>query len=272
MTIAVLFDFNGVLVDDEDVHFEAFRRALGAARRHISHDVYRRFLGYDDRRDARRAARAPRRAATSMIARWPRAVAKSRTAYARLAGLHPRLGFGARALVGRCARPAPAWRSSRRAAGRDRRRARRGALRDSFEVVWRRRTSRRGSPIPRAIGLARARLEAAAGRPLDAVAIEDAPAGLRAARAPAPAASAWRRPVPPRSSAARTRSSRRWRRSIRRASRGSDARGGRRRPADPVHARAGARAAAVTRALADPPCNYHRQDAFRALRAASSAT
>ena len=24
---------------------------------------------------------------------------------------------------------------------------------------------------------------------------------------------------------------------------------------------------AVTRALADPPCNYHRQDAFRALRA-----
>ena len=28
MTLAVLFDFNGVLVDDEDVHFEAFRRAL----------------------------------------------------------------------------------------------------------------------------------------------------------------------------------------------------------------------------------------------------
>src|SRR4029078_4437386 len=48
MAIADLFDFNGVLVDDEDVHFEAFRRTLAAAGVTIALRVYRRFLGYDD--------------------------------------------------------------------------------------------------------------------------------------------------------------------------------------------------------------------------------
>ena len=47
--IAVLFDFNGVLVDDEDVHFEAFRRILEVLGVTISHEVYRRYLGFDDR-------------------------------------------------------------------------------------------------------------------------------------------------------------------------------------------------------------------------------
>ena len=49
MTLAVLFDFNGVLVDDEDVHFEAFRRVLEVLGVTISHEVYRRYLGFDDR-------------------------------------------------------------------------------------------------------------------------------------------------------------------------------------------------------------------------------
>src|SRR5215471_10393020 len=49
MTTAVLFDFNGVLVDDEDVHFEAFRRTLAVRGITITHAIYRRYLGYDDR-------------------------------------------------------------------------------------------------------------------------------------------------------------------------------------------------------------------------------
>ena len=49
MTLAVLFDFNGVLVDDEDVHFEAFRRVLAVLDVTIEHHVYRRYLGFDDR-------------------------------------------------------------------------------------------------------------------------------------------------------------------------------------------------------------------------------
>src|SRR6476620_5548787 len=64
MIRAVIFDFNGVLIDDEHVHFELFREVLGeegvelTAR--LSHEKY---LGYDDIRcfeaallDARRPA------------------------------------------------------------------------------------------------------------------------------------------------------------------------------------------------------------------------
>ncbi|MBC8132078.1 MAG: HAD family phosphatase [Deltaproteobacteria bacterium] len=47
--VAVLFDFNGVLVDDEPIHYQAFQNVLGAAGRTMHPDVYRRYLGLDDR-------------------------------------------------------------------------------------------------------------------------------------------------------------------------------------------------------------------------------
>src|SRR4051794_1526793 len=50
MIRAVIFDFNGVLVDDEPVHFALFRAIL--AREGIALDERRyheRYLGYDDR-------------------------------------------------------------------------------------------------------------------------------------------------------------------------------------------------------------------------------
>jgi len=47
---ATLFDFNGVLVDDESVHLEAFRDALLPLGVGISEEEYvERYLGYDDR-------------------------------------------------------------------------------------------------------------------------------------------------------------------------------------------------------------------------------
>lgn len=59
-----LFDFNGVLVDDEDVHFEAFREAVAPLGIELTRAAYvERYLGYDDAgafrailEDARRAA------------------------------------------------------------------------------------------------------------------------------------------------------------------------------------------------------------------------
>ena len=125
MTIAVMFDFNGVLVDDEDVHFEAFRRTLAVLGVTISHDVYRRFLGYDDRRTLVALLEHHRRGDFDDRA-LARAVDDKQAAYAQLAGLHPRLGFGARALVQRPARRRrPPGDRVGRAAGRDRRRPRR---------------------------------------------------------------------------------------------------------------------------------------------------
>jgi beta-phosphoglucomutase len=46
---ATLFDYNGVLVDDELVHLEAFRRVLAPLAIEISEaDYFDRYLGYDD--------------------------------------------------------------------------------------------------------------------------------------------------------------------------------------------------------------------------------
>lgn len=50
MIRAVIFDFNGVLVDDEHVHFELFREVLGELGITLTEREYQdEFLGYDDR-------------------------------------------------------------------------------------------------------------------------------------------------------------------------------------------------------------------------------
>lgn len=47
---AVLFDFNGVLVDDEPIHLEAFQRVLGEEGIPLTaEDYYGKYLGHDDR-------------------------------------------------------------------------------------------------------------------------------------------------------------------------------------------------------------------------------
>jgi HAD superfamily hydrolase (TIGR01509 family) len=50
MIRAVIFDFNGVLVDDESVHFDLFREVLHQEGVAISvREYHERYLGYDDR-------------------------------------------------------------------------------------------------------------------------------------------------------------------------------------------------------------------------------
>jgi len=50
MLRAVLFDFNGVLVDDEPIHLELFQRVLGEEGVELrAKDYYRYYLGLDDR-------------------------------------------------------------------------------------------------------------------------------------------------------------------------------------------------------------------------------
>src|SRR5829696_9101990 len=50
MIRAVIFDFNGVLVDDEPVHFALFREVLAGEGIALSErDYHERYLGYDDR-------------------------------------------------------------------------------------------------------------------------------------------------------------------------------------------------------------------------------
>lgn len=50
MIRAILFDFNGVLVDDEPIHLEMFQRVLGEEGIALTaEDYYRDYLGLDDR-------------------------------------------------------------------------------------------------------------------------------------------------------------------------------------------------------------------------------
>jgi len=50
MLRAVIFDFNGIIVDDEPIHFELFQRVLGEEGIALTEeDYYARYLGFDDR-------------------------------------------------------------------------------------------------------------------------------------------------------------------------------------------------------------------------------
>jgi HAD superfamily hydrolase (TIGR01509 family) len=50
MLRAIIFDFNGIIVDDEPVHFELFRRVLGEEGIDLTEaNYYARYLGFDDR-------------------------------------------------------------------------------------------------------------------------------------------------------------------------------------------------------------------------------
>lgn len=50
MLKAIIFDFNGVIVDDEPLHLELFRRVLGEESITLTdEDYHAKYLGYDDR-------------------------------------------------------------------------------------------------------------------------------------------------------------------------------------------------------------------------------
>jgi beta-phosphoglucomutase len=50
MLRAVIFDFNGIIVDDEPIHFELFQRVLGEEGITLTEEEYfTRYLGFDDR-------------------------------------------------------------------------------------------------------------------------------------------------------------------------------------------------------------------------------
>ncbi len=83
---AVIFDFNGVLVDDESVHFALFQEVLAQEGVAITdRDYHERYLGYDDRgcfeaalRDAGQSADRAR--LDELIARKARRVLRGRRA------------------------------------------------------------------------------------------------------------------------------------------------------------------------------------------------
>lgn len=68
---AILFDFNGVLLDDEVAHFELFRRVLGELDLELTEaEYYADYVGFDDEAGFRTALeRAGRPAEPALLAR-----------------------------------------------------------------------------------------------------------------------------------------------------------------------------------------------------------
>ncbi len=183
---ALIFDFDGVVVDSEPIHLAGFQRVLESIGLNLTEeDYYARYLGYDDHDCLLIAARDAGRALDeAQIAELTRAkTACVQQAFAE--SIRPLPG-AAELIRAAAAEAVPLAVCS-------------GALREEIELasrtiaVWAcfqavvaARDVRRGKPDPEGYAKARERLAAATGRELRpgrCVAVEDSPAGIEAAAA-----------------------------------------------------------------------------------------
>ena len=182
---AVIFDFDGVIVDSEPVHWAGFARVLRTRGIALSWDDYcERYLGYDDR-DCFLAVSADR--GTPLDEADVAALTAAKTAVVRevLAASVEALP-GAVALIGALgAANVPLAICSGALRPEIAIAARRVGVLNRFAVVVAAEDVPVGKPDPSGYALALERLRAATVRPLGAVrslAIEDSPAGIEAAR------------------------------------------------------------------------------------------
>ncbi len=183
MNGAILFDFNGVLVDDEEQHRVAFTRVLEGIRLPLSQaDYYAHYLGFDDQHCFAEAFRRSNRTLPTQLLRH--LVAEKAAVYRELIDQALTFVPGAVEFV-RAA--APEFRLGIVSAAP---RAEidlvldRAALTGHFETIVASADVPRGKPHPAGYRAALAAL--AARRPLDpghCIAVEDSRPGLEAARA-----------------------------------------------------------------------------------------
>lgn len=182
---AAIFDFDGVLVDSEPLHFATLRDTLAVEGVTISHDEYERvYLAYDDRGAIRLAFEA-HGVAFDRARIEAAAVRKAEIFQRRL----PEIRFfpGARELVRRLAEAVPVGIASGALHGEIEAILEAGGLRDAFTVVVGADDVERTKPDPEPFLAARDRLAAArsvAGlSSRECVAFEDSVPGVAAARA-----------------------------------------------------------------------------------------
>jgi len=183
---ALIFDFDGVIVDSEPVHFRGFQEVLGLIGVELTEqEYYRDYLGYDDH-DCFKAVLVERDMGCDE--QQIKAMTEAKTKFVQQA-----FARSIRPLEG-------AVRLAREAAeagipvgvcsGALKREivlaARSVGVLDAFSQIVSAEDVRKGKPDPEGYRLALARLSASAGRKLRAdrtVVIEDTPAGIEAAKA-----------------------------------------------------------------------------------------
>jgi beta-phosphoglucomutase len=175
-TRAVLFDFDGVIADTENVHVAAWQRTFGALGWDETEDVCLRAMEIDDRQFLAEVF-ARREVDGGDVEGW---VLRKQDLTLSLLADAPRIYPGVADLVARLrenvrlAVVSTTWRANVEAVLRS------SGLLDAFPVIIAKEDVAAPKPDPEGYRLALARLELNAE---DAVALEDSPTGLAAARA-----------------------------------------------------------------------------------------
>lgn len=182
---ALIFDFDGVVVDSEPLHLEGFQRVLGSAGLTLSKDeYYTRYLGCDDHDCIEAVARdkhrpLPERQIADLIAAKTAFVKKALAdSIDPLPGVVELIGSASRAGVP-VAICSGALRDEIELAGRA------VGVWDHVAVVVAAEDVQRGKPDPEGYSLTAGRLAEALGRaiaPARCVVVEDSPAGVASAR------------------------------------------------------------------------------------------
>ena len=186
MLRAVIFDFNGIIVDDEPIHFTLFQRVFAEEGIVLNEVVYyQRYLGFDDRGAFLAAFRDHDR--TLGAAKLQELIARKAAYYQEAIRNHVAIFPGVKALVEELSRTIPLAVAS-------------GALRQEIETIlqtagllnhFRAIVSaedvQQGKPEPEIFinalaALNAARGDAAAIAPSDCIVIEDSKEGVRGAR------------------------------------------------------------------------------------------
>jgi HAD superfamily hydrolase (TIGR01509 family) len=180
---AVLFDFDGVLVDSEPLHFRALRDALLPEQIVIDEEIYaREYLAHDDRGAIRLALAKTGRPCP------PARMGEIQERKARcFEELMPQVSFfpGARELVRALQREVPLAIASGALSGEIEALLRAGGLRDAFSAVVGADQVSQGKPHPEPYLTAMARVAARAPglRPEECLVVEDSMPGIAAALA-----------------------------------------------------------------------------------------
>jgi len=189
MTIkSILFDFNGVIVNDEPLHMQAYREVFGARGIEISDAEYFSLLGADDVNFIRTTfERAGRQASPAEMEEVR--VSKSEKYHGLIAGDVP-LFDGAENFVKSCAKYFALGIVSMAPRAEIEDLLKRAGLRDCFSLIVSSENVDHPKPHPRCyklgfVGIDNYRIEMQGDAPMsngECLAIEDSPPGIRAAR------------------------------------------------------------------------------------------
>lgn len=187
MLKAIIFDFNGVIVDDEPLHLELFRRVLGEENIALTdEDYHAKYLGYDDRGCFTAAFSDAGRAELSADTAFIAELIERKAGYYREAIEQRMLLFpGAIELVKTLAAKYPLAIASGALRGEIEVVLTRGGIRDCFKEIIASEDVTACKPDPEGYNKALAALNANVGgqiQPGECLVIEDSIAGIEAAK------------------------------------------------------------------------------------------